>query len=80
MNIVKRIQSPTPGFFRKLRNISLAIGTIGGMLLTSPVALPAVVIKVAGYFAAAGATGAAISQSVTNGDEEKDPPEENGKQ
>ncbi|MEO8769976.1 MAG: hypothetical protein ABI402_07820 [Ferruginibacter sp.] len=65
MNIIERIQAPTPRFFTKLRNISLFLATLGASILAAPVALPAVVLKIAGYIAIAGAAGSAVSQTVT---------------
>ena len=70
MNIIERVQAPTPAFFRKLRNISLALAAIGGAVLAVPAGLPAIVLKIAGYIAVAGAVGGTISQAVTTGDED----------
>jgi hypothetical protein len=65
--VVKRMKRKTPKFFQKVRNAGLAIGAAGITLLTAPVALPAVVIKIAGYLAVAGAITSAVSQAaVTN--------------
>ena len=71
MGVIKRMKSPTPRFFRKIRNIGITAGTIGGALLAAPVALPAVLISAAGYMTVAGTVAAAISQVVTGEDEEK---------
>ena len=65
MTIIERMQSPTPKFFIKLRNISLLLGTLAASIMAAPVALPAVVLKIAGYIAVAGATGMAVSQTAT---------------
>lgn len=62
-NIVTRVQAPTPKFFKKLRNISLAVAGIGTTILAAPVALPAVVLKIAGYLAVAGAVAGTVSQT-----------------
>ena len=70
MNIVERVQSPTPRFFKKLRNISLVLAAIGGTLLTAPVGVPAIIVKLAGYLAVAGGVGSAVSQAVTGREEE----------
>ena len=70
MKIVERIQAPTPKFFIQLRNISLLLATLGASLLAAPIALPAVVLKIAGYIAVAGAAGSAVSQTVTTTEEE----------
>jgi hypothetical protein len=65
MTIQERIQQPTPKFFRKLRNIGLIIAAISGTLLATPVALPAVVLKIAGYLAVAGTVASTVSQTAT---------------
>ena len=70
MNILKRAKAPTPKLFKKIRNAGLAMAAIGGAVLASPVALPAVLIKTAGYLAVAGGVASAVSQ-VTTGDNDK---------
>ena len=67
-NIVQRVKAPTPKFFKKVRNIGLALAAIGTTLLTAPVALPAVVIKIAGYLAVAGGVAGTISQTAVEGE------------
>ena len=62
-NIVQRVKAPTPKFFKKVRNIGLALAAIGTSILAVPVALPAVVIKIAGYLAVAGGVAGTISQT-----------------
>ena len=47
--IKQRYQSPTPKFFKKLAWIGGSIAAAGLGLITAPVALPAVLITVAGY-------------------------------
>ncbi|MGK9123936.1 hypothetical protein M1D52_07440 [Olivibacter sp. SA151] len=59
--ITDRIKSPTPKFFKKIRTIGLALGAIGGALLTAPITLPATVVTIAGYLATAGIVASAIS-------------------
>jgi uncharacterized membrane protein HdeD (DUF308 family) len=65
MNIIKRVKAPTPKFFKVLRNIGLAMAAIGGTLLASPIALPAVLTVVGGYMAVAGSVVSAVSQLTT---------------
>ena len=65
MNIVKRIQAPTPKFFKVLRTIGLTLAAIGGTILAAPVALPTVIISVGGYIAVAGGVISADSQLTT---------------
>ena len=60
--IINRATAPTPKFFKVLRNIGLALATIGGAILTAPVVLPAVVVTVGGYLAVAGGVLSAVSQ------------------
>jgi len=65
MNIIKRAASPTPGFFKRLRNIGLAIAAIGAAIATAPVSLPTIVVSIGGYFAVAGTVIGAVSQITT---------------
>ena len=78
MNIVERMQAPTPKFFKKLRNISLVLATLGASILAAPVALPAVVLKIAGYIAVAGGVGTTVSQTATTCDTDPAKEEEDG--
>ena len=65
MSIQERIKAPTPPFFARLRNWALILTAASAAVLTTPVALPAIVVKVAGYLAVAGTVATAVSQSVT---------------
>ena len=69
MNIIKRVKSPTPKFFKVLRNIGLVLAAVGGTILAAPVALPAIVVTVGGYVAVAGGVISAVSQLTTSKDE-----------
>ena len=62
MNIVKRIQAPTPKFFKVLRNIGLVLAAVGGTILATPVTLPVVIVTIGGYIAVAGGVISAVSQ------------------
>jgi hypothetical protein len=70
MNILKRMKAPTPDFFRRLRNIGLALAAISGAILTAPVTLPVIVIQAAGYLAVAGTVATAVSQTVVSGEDQ----------
>ena len=74
MKIIERAQAPTPKFFKLLRTIGLAMLAVSGTLLTAPVALPAVIVTVAGYTAVAGGVLSAVSQ-ITVEDAAKNLPE-----
>ncbi len=65
------MKAPTPKFFRVLRNIGLALAAAGGALLAAPVALPAVIITVAGYVTVAGGVMTAVSQSAVDDEVDK---------
>ena len=69
MSIMKRMQAPTPKFFRILRTVGIALAAVGGTLLTAPVALPAAVITIAGYISVAGAVMTAVSQTAVESEE-----------
>lgn len=71
MNIIQRAAAPTPKFFKKVRNIGLILAAISGTLLTTPVALPLVVAKIAGYLAVAGSVASAVSQVTTEEEDQK---------
>ena len=62
MNIIKRIQVPTPKFFKVLRNIGLVLAAVGGTILATPVTLPVVIVTIGGYIAVAGGVISAVSQ------------------
>jgi hypothetical protein len=72
MSIQQRLKQTTPRFFKKIRNIGLALAAAGTALLTAPVALPAAVISIAGYLVVAGSVAAAVSQATTPGEEKKE--------
>jgi hypothetical protein len=67
-NIIERIQSPTPKFFRKLRNIGLILATIATTIAAAPIALPAIVVQISGYLAVAGGVISAVSQTTVEGE------------
>jgi hypothetical protein len=66
--LANRLKSPTPRFFKKLRNIGLAVATIATTIIAAPVALPAVIVKVAGYLAVAGGVLSTVSQTTVEGE------------
>ncbi len=61
-NVIERVKSPTPKFFKVLRTVGLVLLGISGSVIASPVVLPAVVVSVAGYMAVAGGVLSAVSQ------------------
>ena len=71
MNILNRMQSPTPKFFQKIRNIGFLLAAISGTIIATPVALPVLVVKLAGYLAVADTVATTVSEAVTPEDETK---------
>ncbi|AZI69750.1 hypothetical protein [Cloacibacterium normanense] len=67
--IVQRLQEPTPKFFRKLRNIGLALTAVGGVIATAPISLPSLLVSIGGYLAVAGGIASAVSQSAIHRDD-----------
>lgn len=69
MKIVERAKSPTPKFFKVLRNIGLVLLSVSGVIATAPVSLPAVIVTVSGYAAVAGGILSAVSQLTVESEE-----------
>jgi hypothetical protein len=61
--VVNRMQEDTPKFFQVTRNIGLVLAAISATILTTPIVLPALVLKIAGYVAVAGSVMGAVSQA-----------------
>lgn len=68
MNLIERVGSPTPKFFKKLRNIGLILAAVSGTIVAAPITLPAVVIQIAGYLAVASSVASAVSQTAVEGE------------
>lgn len=68
--IAKRIKRPTPVFFKKVRNTGLAIAAVATGIITAPVALPAIIVKIAGYLAVAGGVMSGVSQTAVKHEKE----------
>jgi len=62
MKVTERFTAATPPFFSKLRNIGLLLTAVSGALMGVP-AIPAIVIKIAGYLAVAGTVMSGVSQA-----------------
>ena len=61
--IANRLRQPTPKFFKKLRNVGLALAAVGTTLLAAPIGLPLLLVNIGGYLALAGGVRTAVSQS-----------------
>jgi hypothetical protein len=62
LTVAKRVKSATPPFFKKIRNVGLIVAAVGGAIIASPVALPAIISKLASYIMVAGTVMTSISQ------------------
>lgn len=69
LNLISRIESPTPKWFRIVRNLGLALPAVGGVLVAAPVALPAGIVTVGGYLLLGGSIIGAVSQTAANAEE-----------
>ena len=60
--IINRLQEPTPPFFQKIRNIGLIVAAVGTSIIAAPVALPIVMVNIAGYLIVAGGVMSTLGQ------------------
>ena len=65
MKLIDRLKATTPKFYKILRNIGLGMAAAGGILVASPIAIPAILVNIGGYLIVAGSVATAISQTVT---------------
>ncbi|MDN3605840.1 MULTISPECIES: hypothetical protein [Kaistella] len=69
LNLVRRMQAPTPKWFRIMRNLGLTLSAVGGALIASPVSLPAGIISIGGYLFLGGTIIGAVSQTAVSSEE-----------
>ncbi|UOE42140.1 hypothetical protein MTP09_05755 [Chryseobacterium suipulveris] len=69
LNLISRIESPTPKWFRIVRNLGLALSAVGGVLVAAPVALPAGIVTIGGYLLLGGSIIGAVSQTAVSAEE-----------
>jgi hypothetical protein len=73
---LNRLGSPTPKYFRKIRNIGLLLASVGGAIVALPIALPAIVVTIATYGIAVGTsitTIASLVKKIENDEIEEKP-------
>lgn len=73
MNLAERVLAPTPKWFKTLRTIGIALASVGGIIIASPVALPAALVSAAGYLILGGSIITAVSQTGVKSEEKTDP-------
>ncbi|WP_276485575.1 hypothetical protein [Paraflavitalea pollutisoli] len=69
-NIINRMTTKTPKFFKFLRTLGVALAAASGALLAAPIELPDAVNTIAGYVAVAGSVMGAVSQTAVLNEEE----------
>ena len=63
MNIVERALAPTPKWFKILRTVGIALASVGGIIIASPIALPVGLVSAAGYLVLGGSIYSVVSQT-----------------
>jgi hypothetical protein len=75
MNIVNRALAPTPKWFKVLRSVGIALASVGGIIIASPVALPVGLVSAAGYLVLGGSIISVVSQTAVKAEEQPEPKE-----
>ena len=75
MNIVDRALAPTPKWFKVLRSVGIALASVGGIIIASPVALPVGLVSAAGYLVLGGSIISVVSQTAVKSEEQPEPKE-----
>ena len=75
LNIVERALAPTPKWFKILRTIGIALASIGGTVIASPVPLPVGLVSAAGYLVLGGSIISVVSQTAVKAEEQPEPKE-----
>jgi lipopolysaccharide/colanic/teichoic acid biosynthesis glycosyltransferase len=57
-----RWQGNTPSFWKKVQRIGIIAGSIGGVIVASPIALPVALVTLSGYLLLAGSVTATLAQ------------------
>lgn len=67
--LIERCKADTPPFFKKLRLVGLTLAAAGGVLVASPIAIPAALVTIGGYLIVAGSVATAVSQAAVQSEE-----------
>ena len=70
MNLAERVLAPTPKWFKILRTVGIALASVGGIIIASPVALPVGLVSAAGYLVLGGSIISVVSQTAVKSEEE----------
>ena len=69
MNVVERALAPTPKWFKILRTVGIALASVGGIIIASPIALPVGLVSAAGYLVLGGSIISVVSQTAVKSEE-----------
>lgn len=75
MNLVERTLAPTPKWFKILRTVGIALASVGGIIIASPIALPVGLVSAAGYLVLGGSIISVVSQTAVKSEELPEPKE-----
>ena len=75
MNLVDRTLAPTPKWFKILRTVGIALASVGGIIIASPIALPVGLVSAAGYLVLGGSIISVVSQTAVKSEEVPEPKE-----
>jgi hypothetical protein len=70
LNLTKRVKAPTPKWFKILRTVGIALASVGGVIIASPIALPIGLVSAAGYLVLGGSIISVVSQTGVKTEEE----------
>ena len=73
LNLTDRVLAPTPKWFKVLRTVGIALASVGGIIIASPVTLPVGIVSAAGYLILGGSIISAVSQTGVKTEEEPEP-------
>ena len=75
LNLLDRALAPTPKWFKILRSVGIALASVGGIIIASPVALPVGLVSAAGYLVLGGSIISVVSQTAVKAEELPEPKE-----
>ena len=75
LNLVDRALAPTPKWFKILRSVGIALASVGGIIIASPIALPVGLVSAAGYLVLGGSIISVVSQTAVKAEELPEPKE-----
>ena len=75
MSVVERTLATIPKWFKILRAVGIALASVGGIIIASPIALPVGLVSAAGYLVLGGSIISVVSQTAVKSEELPEPKE-----